>query len=105
MNKQTNGPKVHPGEVLREDFLPDYGLTAYGLAKELHVARDRIESLVREKRGITADTALRLARYFGTSPEMWMNMQARYDLAVAKEKLAGHLGDIEPNPATEVMSG
>ena len=97
MSKSTNGPMVHPGEILREDFLPDYDLTAYGLARELCVARDRIESLVREKRGITADTALRLARYFGTSAEMWMNMQTRYDLAVTRKKLRENLEDIVPS--------
>ena len=89
-------PPVHPGEILREDFMPDYGLTAYGLAKALMVPRDRIESLIREKRSITADTALRLGRYFGTTPEMWLNMQTRFDLETAKVQSATKVMEIEP---------
>ena len=87
-------PPVHPGEILREDFMPEYGLTAYRLAKALRVPRDRIESLVRGKRNISADTALRLGRYFRTSAEMWLNMQAHYDLAVARQCV--DLETIEP---------
>ncbi len=78
----TGRPRpIHPGEILREDFLPDYGLTATSLARELKVPRDRIEKIVREQRGITADTAARLARYFGTSAQFWINLQGQYDLA------------------------
>lgn len=78
----TDAPRpVHPGEILREDFLPEYGLSAGSLARALHVPRDRIEKLVRERRAVTADTATRLARYFGTSPQFWMNLQVNYDLA------------------------
>lgn len=76
---------VHPGEILREDFLPDYNLTAGSLAAALHVPRDRIEKIMREKRSITADTAMRLARYFGTTPNFWMNLQNNYDLALVPE--------------------
>jgi antitoxin HigA-1 len=72
---------IHPGEILREDFLPEYGLTAGSLAKALDVPRDRMEKIIRGARGITADTAARLARYFGTTPQFWMNMQANHDLA------------------------
>ena len=72
---------IHPGEILREDFLPEYNLTPGSLARALHVPRDRIEKLVREKRAITADTAMRLARYFDTTPQFWMNLQANFDLA------------------------
>lgn len=72
---------VHPGEILREDFLPDYGLTAGSLAKALLVPRDRIEKIIREKRAVTADTAARLGRLFGTTPQFWLNLQANYDLA------------------------
>ncbi|MBN9071969.1 MAG: HigA family addiction module antidote protein [Rhizobiales bacterium] len=87
---------VHPGEILREDFLPEYSLTPGSLAKVLRVPRDRIEKLVREKRAITADTAMRLARYFGTTPQFWMNLQANYDLAsVAVDDIAR----IEPRAA------
>jgi addiction module HigA family antidote len=79
---------VHPGEIIREDFLPEYGLTAGTLAKALLVPRDRVEKIIREKRAVTADTAARLARLFGTSPQFWMNLQANYDLAhVAAEEI------------------
>ncbi|HEY9058502.1 MAG TPA: HigA family addiction module antitoxin [Aurantimonas sp.] len=78
----TDRPRpIHPGEILREDFLPDFGLTPTSLARELKIPRDRIEKIVRERRGITADTAARLGRYFGTSAQFWMNLQAQYDLA------------------------
>jgi len=87
---------VHPGEILREDFLPEYSLTAGSLAKALYVPRDRIEKLVREKRAMTADTAMRLARYFGTTPQFWMNLQANFDLAsVADDEIKS----IEPRAA------
>jgi addiction module HigA family antidote len=76
---------VHPGEIIREDFLPEFGLTAGSLATALHVPRDRIEKLVREQRAVTADTAVRLARYFGTTPQFWMNLQANHDLARVDE--------------------
>jgi addiction module HigA family antidote len=69
--------------MLREEFMAPIGLTAYRLAKELKLPAPRINDIVREKRGLSADTALRLARYFGNSPEFWMNMQARYDLLLA----------------------
>ena len=75
---------VHPGEMLREEFMAPLGLTAYRLAKELKLPPPRVNDIVREKRGISADTALRLARYFRNSPEFWMNMQARYDLLLAQ---------------------
>jgi len=77
------GPKIHPGEVLREEFLVPLGLTGYELAKHCHVPRTRIERLVNEETAVTADTALRLGRYFGTGPEFWMNLQTAYDLATA----------------------
>jgi addiction module HigA family antidote len=77
---------VHPGEILREEFLVEYDLTAGALANALHVPRDRIEKLVRETRAITADTAARLAKYFGTTPQFWMNLQSNYDLALVDER-------------------
>jgi len=84
--KKTSAPanSVHPGEMLREEFMVPLGLTAYRLAKHLKLPAPRVNDIVREKRGISADTALRLARYFGNSPEYWMNMQARYDLLLAQ---------------------
>jgi addiction module HigA family antidote len=87
---------IHPGEILREDFLKPLKLTSYRLAKELHVPAPRINDVVLEKRGITADTAVRLARYFGTSAEFWMNAQAFYDVRRAAGKLARELKRIEP---------
>src|SRR5690242_160281 len=75
-------PPVHPGETLREDFLKPLGLSANRLAMELLVPVTRINDIVRGKRAITADTALRLARYFGTTPQFWMNLQGNYDLEV-----------------------
>ena len=75
---------VHPGEVLREDFLLPAGLTAHALARALHVPAPRINDIVRERRGITADTAMRLARYFGGDAHSWLNLQATYDLRLAE---------------------
>lgn len=94
MDKRSS--PVHPGEILREDFLPEYNLKPYGLAKAIGVSRNRIERLVREEISLTADTALRFARFFGTSPEMWLNMQRKYDLEVAKMKLGKKLQNIKP---------
>lgn len=87
---------IHPGEILREDFLPEYSLTAGSLARALHVPRDRIEKLIREKRAMTADTAMRLARYFGTTPQFWMNLQANFDLASVADD---GISSIEPRAA------
>ena len=75
---------VHPGEVLREDFLAELGMSANALAKALNVPAPRINDIVRERRGVSADTALRLARYFDSSPQFWLNLQAAYDLRVAE---------------------
>jgi len=80
-------PLIHPGEVLGEDFLKPLGLTQYALAQAIGVAQIRISEIVRGKRGITPDTALRLARYFGTSAEFWINMQAAHDLMAARARL------------------
>src|SRR5256885_1448472 len=87
---------VHPGSVLREDFLLPMGLTAYAVAQACGVPRTRIERLAREETPITADTALRLAKYFGTSPGFWMGMQAQYDLERAEDEVAGEIKRIEP---------
>ena len=77
----TLGFTVHPGEILREEYLAPLNLRPYTLAKKLHVPRTRIERLVAEHAPVTPDTALRLAKFFGTTPQFWMNMQASYDLA------------------------
>jgi len=79
---------VHPGEILLEDFLKPMGITQYRLAKAIGVPQRRIGEIVAGKRSITADTALRLARFFGTDAQSWMNLQAHYDLLVAEDKLS-----------------
>jgi addiction module HigA family antidote len=75
---------IHPGEILREEYLVPLGMSVNSLAKALKVTPPRINDIVRERRGITADTALRLARYFGTDARFWINLQAAYDLRVAE---------------------
>ena len=81
-------PPVHPGEVLLEDFMKPLGLSQYRLARDIGVPALRISQIVRGKRSITADTAMRLARYFGTSAAVWLRLQVRYDLEVAEARLA-----------------
>ena len=81
-------PPVHPGEVLLEDFMKPLGLSRYRVAKDMGVPTLRISQIVRGQRSITADTALRLARYFGTSAAVWLRLQARYDLEIAEMQLA-----------------
>lgn len=80
MNKMR---AIHPGEILREEFLVPLGLSAHALAQALRIPAPRINDIVRERRSITPDTALRLARYFGTTPQFWLNLQASYDLKIA----------------------
>lgn len=87
---------VHPGEVLREDFLVPMNLTPYAIARACRVPRTRIERLAREETPVTADTALRLARYFGTTPQFWMAMQAQYDLERAEDEARAELSRIAP---------
>jgi addiction module HigA family antidote len=89
-------PPVHPGEILLEEFLAPLGVSQYQLAKELSVPARRINEIVHGQRRISADTALRLARYFGTSERFWMNLQARYDLEVEKDRLGEALDGIRP---------
>lgn len=84
-------PPIHPGEVLLEEFLEPMELSQYRLAKDISVPARRINEIVHGKRGVTADTALRLARYFDTSERFWMNLQMRYDLEVEKGRLRGRL--------------
>ena len=79
-------PPVHPGEVLAEDFMKPLGLTQYRVAKDIGVPALRISQIVRGRRSVTADTALRLARYFGTSPNVWLRLQAEYDLEVTQRQ-------------------
>jgi antitoxin HigA-1 len=88
-------PAIHPGEILREEFLAPLGLSSGALAKALGVPRTRIERIVKEQMGISADTALRLAKYFDTTPNVWANLQTSYDLAIEAEALKGPLAAIE----------
>src|SRR5216684_766953 len=82
---------IHPGEVLNEEFLGPLGISQYRLAKETSVSPRRINEIVHGTRAISADTALRLARYFGTSERFWLNLQARYDLEIEKDRLGSRL--------------
>lgn len=84
-------PPVHPGKVLSEDFMKPLGLTQYRVAKDIGVPPMRISQIVRGLRSVTADTALRLARYFGTSPDVWLRLQAAYDLEVAERETGKRL--------------
>ena len=89
--KKREFPPIHPGEILREEFLIPLGISQYRLAKEIHVPARRINEIVLEKRGISADTALRLSRYFGTTAQLWLNLQTRYDLEMACDAMADKL--------------
>lgn len=93
---------VHPGEILREDYLEPLQMSANALAKALHVPTPRINEVVREKRGITADTALRLARYFNTTPQFWIGLQAEYELRVTEIKEAKRIST-EVKPRREML--
>jgi antitoxin HigA-1 len=90
MARQKLSP-IHPGEILQEEFLGPLGISQYRVAKETSVSPRRINEIVRGTRAITADTALRLSRYFGTSERFWLNLQMRYDLEVEKDRLGDRL--------------
>jgi addiction module HigA family antidote len=98
-SKKKKLPPVHPGEVLREDYLVPMKLTAYALAKAIGVPRTRIERLAAEQTAMTADTALRLGRYFGVPAASWMNIQGRYDIETAEDAMADTLAKITPRAA------
>jgi addiction module HigA family antidote len=87
---------VHPGEILREEFLAPIDMSPYALAAALHVPRTRVERLVREETPITPDTALRLARYFGTTAEFWLGIQARFDVETVRRSLDKDIASIKP---------
>jgi antitoxin HigA-1 len=93
---ETMMEPVHPGEILMEEFLKPLELSQYQLAKELSVPARRINEIVHGERRITADTALRLARFFGTSDRFWMNLQSRYDLEIERDRLGDTLEGIRP---------
>ena len=98
MGNIVNGMRpIHPGEVLREEFLLPMGLSAKALAIALQVPAPRINDVAREKRGVSADTALRLARYFGNSAEFWMGLQADYDLKTSAREIKAALKRIHPH--------
>ena len=90
MKKEKLAP-IHPGEILMEEFLKPLGISQYRLAKDIHVPARRINEIVQGKRSISADTALRLSRYFNLSERFWLNLQARYDLEMQKDKLNGRI--------------
>ena len=96
MVTDTIMPPVHPGEILLAEFLKPFGVSQYQLAKAVDVPARRINEIVHEQRRVSADTALRLARYFGTAERFWMNLQARYDLETEKDRLGTALEEIQP---------
>jgi antitoxin HigA-1 len=100
MNTPKNRMRpVHPGEVLREEYLVPLGMSANALASALHVPANRVSAIIAGKRNVTADTALRLARFFGTSPEFWLNLQQSYELRIAKATSSKTLRAIRPHVA------
>jgi antitoxin HigA-1 len=103
----TRLPPVHPGEVLLEEFLKPMDISQYRLAKDMSVPPRRVNEIVLKKRGITADTALRLGRYFGTSEQFWLNLQSEYDLDVTRDLLGGRLNSevVAFRPAASPVSG
>jgi antitoxin HigA-1 len=92
MTDKTTGP-VHPGEILSEEFLKPLKVSQYRLAKDISVPARRINEIVHGKRSVTADTALRLSRYFGLSERFWLNLQSRYDLETQKDRLKGRIDE------------
>ena len=96
MNDTAAMAPIHPGEILLEEYLEPLGVTQHHLAVAIGVPPRRINEIVHAKRGITADTALRLARYFGTSERFWLNLQTRYELEMERDRLGGTLDQIQP---------
>ena len=89
-------PPIHPGEVLMEDFIAEFGITQHKLAVSIGVPPRRINEIVHGKRSITADTALRLGKYFGVPSQFWLNLQTRYDLDLAEDRAAAQIASITP---------
>jgi len=96
VRRGTPGWRVHPGELLREEFLKPMKISAYELAKQLHVPAPRVNDIVLERRGITADTALRLARFFGMTEQFWLGLQDAYEVSRLKADRADELEQIKP---------
>jgi addiction module HigA family antidote len=103
LEKRNMSPnwKIHPGEILREEFLKPMGMSANELARSIHVPAPRINDIVLERRGITADTAVRLARFFGMSEEFWMNLQLQYEVRAARQRLRSTIRKIQPHRAKQ----
>ncbi len=99
MRVPTHRPPTHPGEMLVEEFLTPMGMTQRELADSIHVPYQRINELTNRRRGLTPSTALRLAKYFGTSADFWMNLQLRWDLYRAQQQEANELKSIQPHAA------
>ncbi len=95
-NERREIPPTHPGEMLREDFMPDYGLTTSALAETLGVSRQTINEILRERRAVTPAMSLRLARLFGNTPEFWLNAQRAYDLWQAQKSYGRDMENIKP---------
>lgn len=93
-------PPVHPGEILREDLMKPLGLTVNGLARELNVPVSRMSEILNGRRAVNADTALRLSRYFGSTPEFWINLQSAYDLSVTLDSSSSRIErEVKPRKA------
>ena len=91
--------RVHPGEILREEFLKPIGMSVYELAKRLRVPAPRVNDIVLERRGISADTAVRLSRFFGTTEQFWLNLQGAYEVSRVRAERAAEIALIEPRAA------
>lgn len=102
MARRKSLPPLHPGEVLREEFMNPYGLSAYKVAQQCGVKRTRIERIAKEQVGISADTALRLGKLFGTSAEFWLNLQTRYEIEIAAREIGDELAEIEAHRPEEL---
>lgn len=100
MRKRTPNWRVHPGEILRKEFLKPLGMSAYELAKRLRVPVPRVNDIVLERRGISADTAVRLSRFFGTTDQFWLNLQAAYEISQVKAEHAHDIALIKPRVAS-----
>jgi addiction module HigA family antidote len=100
VRKGTPNWGVHPGEILREEFLKPLAMSAYELAKRLHVPAPRINDIVLERRGISADTAVRLSRFFGTTEQFWLNLQGAYEVGRVMAEQSAEIERIEPRAAS-----
>jgi addiction module HigA family antidote len=100
LRKGTPNWRVHPGQILREEFMKPLGISAYELAKRLRVPAPRINDIVLERRGISADTAVRLSRFFGTTEQFWLNLQGSYEVNRVKAEHATEINLIEPRSAS-----